>query len=125
MATASVLAAILAQTQITTRTATGLAVGALIFIILSIVLRLACCVAIGYWAGKIAQDKGRSFGGFFALGFVATLCGLLPGILVVVILYVMEPAGGAIAPGVPHPVSWTHLCDPPDSCRRPLAIDLS
>ena len=24
-----------------------------------------------------------------------------------------------------HPVSWTQLCAPPESCRRPLAIDLA
>ena len=26
---------------------------------------------------------------------------------------------------VPHPVSWTQLCAPYHSCRRPLAIDLA
>lgn len=63
---------------------------------------LAACVAIGWWAGAIARDKGKSFGTFFALGFIATLCGLLPGILVVVIVYVMEPEGGAVPPGYPQ-----------------------
>jgi len=30
-----------------------------------------------------------------------------------------------LAAGVLHPVSWTQLCAPPESCRRPLAIDLA
>ena len=33
--------------------------------------------AIAYWAGYIARKKGRSFGGFFALGLLLSLIGVL------------------------------------------------
>ncbi len=65
------------------------------YLIMFIVVGLIICAIVGYWAGKVADSKGKSFAMFFTLGFIATICGLIPGILVVIIAYVMEPEGGA------------------------------
>lgn len=71
------------------------------YLILGIIVGIAICVGFGYWAGKVAQGKGRSFTTFFVLGFVMGLCGLVPGALVVAITYMMQPAPGYSAGSAP------------------------
>jgi hypothetical protein len=59
-----------------------------------ILVLLGAAVGIGFWAGKVAQNKGKGFGAFFALGFFLSLCGLLPGLVVVIIAYAMNEEQG-------------------------------
>lgn len=68
----------------------------LVYIVLS--------VLVGYWAGRVARDRGRDFGIFMTVGFVVSLCGLVTGLVVVLIAYLMGPkpgAGVSDAGGVP------------------------
>ena len=67
------------------------------YFILAIIIGIAICVAFGYWAGWVARSKGRSFVAFFVFAFVMGLCGLIPGLLVVIIAYMMQPAPGSYA----------------------------
>ncbi len=67
------------------------------YMILAIIIGIAICVVFGYWAGRVAQGKGRSFAAFFVFAFVMGLCGIVPGLLVVIIAYMMQPAPGYYA----------------------------
>jgi hypothetical protein len=59
-----------------------------------IVVGLGISALVGFWAGKVAEGKGREFGAYFALGFLLTICGIIPGLIVVIITYVLKPAPG-------------------------------
>jgi hypothetical protein len=67
-----------------------------------VVVYLGLCALIGLWAGKVAQKKGREFTTWFALGLLISLCGLLGGLIVVIVAYAMSPAAGPPA-GVAGP----------------------
>lgn len=49
---------------------------------------------LGVWAGSVARKKGKSFGGFFAITLALSLCGIVGGLIGVVIAYAMNPAPG-------------------------------
>lgn len=73
---------------------------------------------LGLWAGKVASNKGKSFGGFFALAFFLTFfCGI-GGIVVVIVAYAMNAEPGyekqVRAPGVaPPPIPGQTYQPPP------------
>jgi len=52
---------------------------------------IAVSILIGYWAGRVARRKGHDFGIFLTTGFIISLCGLVPGMLVVIIAYAIGP----------------------------------
>ncbi|MBU1671382.1 MAG: hypothetical protein KKF41_06560 [Actinobacteria bacterium] len=62
--------------------------------LLIILVWLGAAVGIGFWAGRVAQGKGRGFSAFFALGFFLSLCGIVPGLVVVIVVYAMTPESG-------------------------------
>ena len=82
-----------------------------------LVVYLVLCVLIGFWAGRVAQKKGRQFSLYMAIGTVVSLCGLLPGLVVVIVAYAQGPAGPPgvvpIAPGAPGPGQYTPQPPPP------------
>ncbi|MHB8896696.1 MAG: hypothetical protein ACYC99_16190 [Candidatus Geothermincolia bacterium] len=93
-----------------------------VVLLLLAVLYIGLAVLIGLWAGKVANGKGRDFGVFMAIGLVVSLCGLIPGLVVVVIAYALEPpqagprtrtiaATPPSGPGQPPPA--THQVPPP------------
>ena len=87
------------------------------------VVYLVLCVLIGFWAGRVAQKKGRQFSLFMAIGTVVSLFGLLPGLVVVIVAYAQGPAGpeGAVpvAPGAPLSGQYTPQPPPPPAGPPP------
>jgi len=76
-------------------------------LILAILIYLGLCALIGLWAGRVAQRRGRQFSLYFVIAFVVSLCGLIPGIVVVIVAYVQGPSGGMpgqlpVGPGGPQ-----------------------
>ena len=74
----------------------------------ALVVYLALCALIGFWAGHVAQNRGRQFSLYFVTAFVVSLCGLIPGIIVVIVAYAQGPAAAPPgqmpgAPGTPTP----------------------
>jgi len=84
------------------------------FLVIAVVY-LGLCVLIGLWAGRVAQKKGREFTTWFALGLIISICGLIPGLIVVIVAYVMSPAAGMPAgpPGGYTPPGGTVPPPPP------------
>ncbi len=88
-----------------------------------IAVGLGICALVGLWAGKVAQGKGREFGVFFALGFLLAICGIIPGLIVVIIAYAISPAPAqgqaasrtTLAPGMPPPGSQSQAPPPQTS----------
>jgi hypothetical protein len=77
-----------------------------LFALIVIAVGLGLCLIVGFWAGKVAERKGREFGVFFTLGFLLTICGIIPGLIVVIIAYAIRPSpatGPAGAGTVPPP----------------------
>lgn len=93
---------------------------------IAILLAVAAVAAgIGFWAGTVAQKKGRGFGAFFALGFILGICGIIPGLIVVVVAYALGPiAGGPVssAPGVRGPIPRSGPPPPPVPPPSPPAV---
>jgi hypothetical protein len=94
-----------------------------------VIVYIGVSILIGYWAGRVARNKGRDFGIFMTVGFVVSLCGLVPGLVVVLIAYLIGarpglPAQGAgqespsAAPPVP-PLSGTVTPQPPSGQPPP------
>jgi hypothetical protein len=42
-----------------------------------VIILLAIWLGLAFWAGSIASGKGRSFGGFFVLGLVLGIFGVI------------------------------------------------
>ena len=103
----NIFAAVEYEWQVTGGTAVAIILGGLVLSVL-----------LGFWAGKVASNKGKSFGAFFALGFFLTLfCGI-GGIIVIIVAYAMSPAPGyevaGRAPGtVPPPTPGQPYQQPP------------
>lgn len=85
---------------------------------------LGLAVLIGYWAGRVARDKGRDFAAFMAFGTAASLLGLLPGLIVVLVAYLIGPAtpaepATAPASAPPTPSTEVHVPQPPPPPPEP------
>jgi hypothetical protein len=63
-------------------------------LLIAVAIYLVLCALVGLWAGHVAQNRGRQFSLYFAIAFIVSLCGLLPGIVVVIVAYAQGPSTG-------------------------------
>jgi len=94
-------------------------------LLLAVAIYLVLCALLGLWAGRIAQNRGRQFSLYFVIAFIVSLCGLLPGIVVVIVAYAQGPGTGTPpqmpgAQGVPPGGQYTPVPPPGQQAPPPL-----
>jgi hypothetical protein len=84
-----------------------------------LILYVGIALLIGFWAGRVARARGRDYAVYMAIGTIVSFCGLIPGLIVVLVAYLQGPAQGQpaqrsdVPPPGPPPGVGTSAAPPP------------